>query len=157
MSSRRLAHGLFVAGAALWLLAIAGWRWSARVPEPRSAERSGEIAPLAMLPESEIDSALNVTVDGNLFRLERSPVAAPATEPAVVTPPIRFRPALVLAGVVGGPPWSALLEGIPGREGPWVARAGDKLGELTVRHVAKDSVVVSAPDTTWRLTLRRFR
>jgi hypothetical protein len=62
---------------------------------------------------------------------------------------------LVLAGTVGGPPWAALVEGIPGREGAVLVRAGDVLGTLTVRTVKRDTVTIQARDTVWRLSLKK--
>jgi hypothetical protein len=93
------------------------------------------------------------------FRLSRQPATvaySPALEglapPVVVRPP---RPALVLRGIVGGPPWSAILDGIPGRDGSIVVRRGDSLGTLVVRAVGRDTVIINGADTTWRLTVKR--
>jgi hypothetical protein len=61
----------------------------------------------------------------------------------------------VLRGIIGGPPWSAILEGIPGREGSVVLRRGDTIAALRVRAVRRDTVVVEGADTTWRLTVKR--
>jgi hypothetical protein len=69
-----------------------------------------------------------------------------------VTPP---KPRLVLRGILGGPPWDALIEGIPGREGSAVVRTGDKLAGLLIRSVRRDTVVVRGADTTWKLTMGR--
>ena len=55
-----------------------------------------------------------------------------------------------------GPPWQALLEGVPGREGTAVVvRRGDVLGDLRIRDVTGTTVTVVGPDTTWRLTVRK--
>lgn len=92
------------------------------------------------------------------FRLDRRPAAVPfrvELEGAPPAAPSPSRPALSLRGVVGGPPWEALVEGFPGREGSVLVRRGDRVGDLAVRRVAPDTVVISGQDTTWTLTLRK--
>jgi hypothetical protein len=121
------------------------------VPAPMSEPRRID-------PDS-IARAAAYIVANNPFRLSRQPATvayAPELEglapPPVVRPP---RPDLVLRGIVGGPPWSAILEGIPGRDGSVVARRGDSLGTLIVRAVGRDTVIIKGADTTWRLTVKR--
>lgn len=101
-----------------------------------------------------------IVVARNPFRLDRSPspilfrsVAEQAIQQAmpVMQQP---RPALTLRAVVG-PPWEALVEGLPGRSGVVVVRAGDKVGDLTIRLIRGDSVVIQGADTTWRLGISR--
>jgi len=60
----------------------------------------------------------------------------------------------MLSGVFG-PPWQAVLEGIPGKQGSVVVRVGDVFGELRIRSIRRDTVVVQGADTTWKLTVRR--
>jgi hypothetical protein len=93
------------------------------------------------------------------FRLSRHP-ATVAYSPALegLAPPQAARaprPNLVLVGIVGGPPWSAILDGLPGRDGSVLVRRGDSLGTLVVRAVGRDTVVIKGADTTWRLTVKR--
>ena len=155
--TRHVAHALVAVGAVMWVVAIVGWRHRAPVDEMERAGSVNAVGPLAVQPDSVLDSALDVVLASDPFRLAQWTTAASSVAPPGALPPVRFRPALVLSGVVGGPPWSAVIEGVPGREGPWVARAGDQFGELKVKRVAKDTVVIVASDTTWRLTLRRFQ
>ena len=63
---------------------------------------------------------------------------------------------LSLLGIVwdGGRDPTALLEGLPGVEGPRVVRRGEHVGDLRVRTIARDHVMVLGPDTTWILTVR---
>ncbi len=76
------------------------------------------------------------------------PVPSPPPEP--VRPPA---PALMLRGVVGGPPWMALLEGVPGQTGAVMLAQGDTLGMLRVVRVMADAVVLRDADSTWTLQL----
>jgi hypothetical protein len=94
------------------------------------------------------------------FRLERhpSPIAyRPELEGVAPLPPSPKppKPPLVLAGILGGPPWEALIEGIPDHAGAVLVRQGDAFGDLKVRSVRRDSVIIQSADTTWRLGIKR--
>ncbi len=160
--------------AMLWILAllvmVLGWqRWRRAEPDvdpPPSALQASPPAPRA-LPRARLAAAGRAVVGGNPFRLDRAPApigfnqpAAPGMMPGMggpYVPPPPPRPQLAVTGIVG-PPWQALLEGVPGREGTAVVvRRGDVLGDLRIRDVTRTTVVVSAPDTTWRLTVRRWQ
>ena len=108
-------------------------------------------------PEA-LRAASEALVTRDPFRLERRPSAvpySPALESATPPPPRPPRPALAIAGIVGGPPWEALLDGVPGRQGSVLVRHGDTLGGLRIRSVTKDSVRIAGMDTTWALGVRR--
>ena len=94
------------------------------------------------------------------FRLERKPAdvrynpweplaasAAPAPAPS--------RPALALVGLVGGAPWNALLEGVPGRETGMLLQLGDSACGIRFVALRGDTVVLAGFDTTWSLVARR--
>jgi hypothetical protein len=72
-----------------------------------------------------------------------------------VPPPVR--PSLVLKAIVGGPPWSAVVDGIPGQQPGTIVLSGTTFEKLTVKSVGRDTVVIQAPDTAWKLTLSRGR
>lgn len=160
--------------ALLWTLALAfallGWqRW--RGAEPTAVAPPGALEAVPpeprRLPREALAAAGRTVAGGNPFRLDRVPApigfrqpGAPGFpgmpgEPPPYAPPPPPRPQLAVSGIVG-PPWQALLEGVPGREGSAVAvKRGDVLGELRIREVTRTTVVVSSPDTTWRLTVRK--
>lgn len=100
-------------------------------------------------------------VRANPFRLDRGPAPVafsltPQLAPSPVpTAPVMKAPTLVLRGIAGGPPWQALVDGIPGREGATVVKAGDRIGELRVTSINRDTVIMSGMDTTWKLTMVR--
>lgn len=151
--------------AAALVVAVWGWtQWRAAVPAATPAADGGLGAPAAVRPwpRETLEDAAGVLAARDPFRLDRRPADARfvATLPGVMTaaamappPPPPERPPLAFVGVVG-PPWEALVEGIPGREGAVLVRAGDRVGNYRVRSVRPDLVVVQGPDTTWRLTLR---
>jgi hypothetical protein len=106
-----------------------------------------------------LESAVEVIANLNLFRPERTSAeehtsAQPTMATAMPQPP-SAKPRLVLRGVLGGPPWDAIIEGIPGREGSAVLRAGQSLGGVTVRAVRQDTAWARGFDTTWTLILGR--
>jgi hypothetical protein len=73
----------------------------------------------------------------------------------LVSPSVR--PTFVVKAIVGGPPWSAVVDGIPGQQPGTIVRSGNTFDKLTVRSVGQDTVVIQAPDTAWKLTLSRGR
>jgi hypothetical protein len=152
--------------AAAVLVALVGWRaWREAVPAGEAAAATPLGAPADLRPWSRplLQDAATILAARDPFRLDRRPadVRFTATLPGVNAqgpappppPPPPERPPLVFAGVIG-PPWEALLEGVPGREGAVLVREGDRLGNLRVRIVRPDLLVVQSPDTVWRLRLK---
>lgn len=133
------------------------------------AERLPATAVVTPLPQAaaaprpfEADSiarASEYTVANDPFRLSRHPAAvaySPALEGLAPSPQARPpRPNFVLRGIVGGPPWSAIIDGIPGREGSVLLRRGDSVAAFVIRAVGRDSVIIKGADTTWQLTVKR--
>jgi hypothetical protein len=99
-------------------------------------------------------------VEANPFRFDRGPASVryqaelegSSGPPSPATPP---KPTLVLRGIVGGPPWEAMVDGIPGRQGSVLIRQGDTLGQLDVRAISRDTVTIRGADTTWKLAMKR--
>jgi len=85
-------------------------------------------------------------------RFDSTAITAPITLPK---PPASPKPHLTLRGIVGGPPWDAIVEGLPNREGSYVVRGGDSVSGLKVRSVRPDRVTIRGMDTTWILKLDR--
>jgi hypothetical protein len=106
----------------------------------------------------DVSHAAASLIDTDPFRAARhpSPVAYRSDLEGAPPPPLRApRPALTVSGIIGGPPWSAVVEGVPGREAGMVVQSGDTLGGLKVNAVKRDTVVITGMDTTWRLVVRR--
>lgn len=94
-------------------------------------------------------------VDADPFRFDRRPASLPfgaRPHDAAAAPRYTARTPTI-AGIVG-PPWRAAIEGMPGREGSVLVAAGDTVGGWRVVSVRRDSVVIQALDTTWRLPVR---
>jgi type II secretion system (T2SS) protein M len=112
---------------------------------------------VAMYDAEVLQHAADSLIANDVFRLERKPSAVAFGLPANPTPPPAAKPAIqiVLGGVMGGPPWRAVLSGIPGHNGSVIVAQGDTLGGLRVKSVQRDVVVVQGPDTMWTLKVRR--
>src|ERR1700693_2970374 len=96
-----------------------------------------------MYDPGQLREAADSVASSDPFRLDRHPSAPPIDQPAIaaVTAP-SFH--LELSGVMGGPPWRAIVSGIPGREVGVVVRAGDTLGGIKIRTIRRDSVIIQA-------------
>lgn len=108
-------------------------------------------------PQVLVASA-EVLVTRDPFRVDRRPATvaySPALESGPPPPPRPPRPTLAVAGIIGGPPWEALIEGVPGRQGSVLVRRGDTISGLRVRSVGRDTVHITGMDTTWTLSVRR--
>jgi hypothetical protein len=102
-----------------------------------------------------LQAAAEDIIDGNLFRADRSSAEAAITAvPATIgVPTVSTKPRLVLRGMLGGPPWDVIVDGVPGHDGALVIRVGQTAAGLTVRALRRDTVIVRGFDTTWALTL----
>jgi hypothetical protein len=152
------------ANAALVLTALGGLAlgvrlvaWPlVRVVLPPPASAAAVVSPAVSLLEP--DSLVHWTVARDPFRVMRRPssvlydpvrLAQPATPP----PP---KPVLALVGIVwdNGRDPTALLEGLPGVDGPRPVRLGETIAGLQVKAIKPDRVVITGLDTTWTLTVR---
>lgn len=158
---RRALLGLW--SAAGLLTAGAAGTWIGNLP--RRTRPRWDVPATLSLPvsgDSTMFAAAAVRVrTRDPFRLDRRPTTlrfnpwallgppAPAPRP---TPP---RPVLTLAGIVGGPPWSALIEGIPGRESGALLSVGDSVSGIRLLGIRGDTARLAGFDTTWTLTPRQ--
>ncbi len=143
-------------------LGAAAVRTSRARPDPVLAPpvQVAGIAPMRALSADSVDMWMAEAIDGDPFRLSRRPATrASATAGRVDQPSLSPqrppRPVLVLKGIVGGPPWQAIVSGLPGQPGETVVTSGARFETLVVQSIARDLVVIQAPDTAWRLTIKR--
>jgi hypothetical protein len=112
-------------------------------------------------PEPVRSPSVQRIVERNPFRFDRvaSRVAYGALlQPTEATRATKVpRPNLLVVGIAGGSPWQAVIDGIPDRSRGVVARPGDSFGDLRIRMITRDSVVVLWRDTTWTLLVRGSR
>jgi hypothetical protein len=110
-------------------------------------------------PDDSLAVATDALVANDPFRLSNSPPEVrydPAADGAQTSTiaAAQPRPALVLKAIVGGPPWQAVIDGIPGQPPGTIVRTGSKFEHLTVHAVTRDSVVIRGIDTSWVLSFR---
>ncbi len=155
--TRRVEIGVWAVTLALIVAAVVGWR-STGLASATPHVRLPAAPSLTPAPSgSRLGVLASRIVARNPFRLDRKPasIAYGSASLAIPGAPMGVpRPPLMLSGVFG-PPWQAVLEGIPGKQGSVVARVGDAFGELRIRSIRRDTVVVQGADTTWKLTVRR--
>jgi hypothetical protein len=166
MSLASLQRLLALANLALIALVIVRWRAAASPPPsvdivpPGLHRRSVNVT----FDEDSLASAADVVVDGDPFRIANAPTSvayAPTTDGpqqigAAIVAPVRVpHPVLVLRAIVGGPPWQAIVDGLPGEPPGTIVNAGMIVSSLKIRSVSRDTVLVQGTDTTWRLTLGR--
>ena len=115
--------------------------------------------PTLAFTRSALRAAAEATVANDPFRLSNSPPdvdAAIRSQSAKQSGPTRApHPALVLKAITGGPPWQAIVAGMPGQSGDALVAPGAVFGALTVQSITRDAVIVHAADTTWTLSLKR--
>lgn len=157
------SYGMAMA-ALIGLTGVGVIRWRAAVPAIRhqSTSMGSTAASLADSLEAALAEAEDLTTTNDPFRLANAPASVrfnPNNEnvgggPVVAAaPPVR--PNMTLKAIVGGPPWQAIVDGIPGQPQGTVVRAGNAFDKLVARAVTRDSVVIQGPDTTWVLSFRR--
>lgn len=143
-------------GAGIRVLSAAGERAEFA---PKSLAVSAERVAIS---DDSIGEAAGNAVANDPFRLANRPATmrfdarTEGAGPGALPPP-SVRPAFVLKAIVGGPPWQAIVDGIPGQPMGTIVRTGVVFDKLTVRAITRDTVVIQAPDTTWKLTIKRDR
>ena len=116
---------------------------------------AGVTRTLALPNADSLADAAATIVANDPFRLSNTPPTVRFTAAMNgVAPPPPVRPPFAVRAIVGGPPWSALLDGVPGQPGSVVVSAGSTYDKFRIRSVSRDTVVVQAPDTTWKLTIK---
>lgn len=148
--------------ATVSMATLAGFRVMRAVPAAGSAPTPvvREVAAYAVEDSDQLAAAARDIIRLNPFRLERRPAdvgygQAYEPDPPPEPPPTRAIPAIVVTGIIGGPPWEAVLEGVPGMGRSVLAREGDAFGNLRILGVWPDSVIVQGADTTFTLIFER--
>ena len=158
MNARRAERWMWLVAGVLLSTAAVRWRAATRTLVQVEGPIAEGTDTLTEVDAARIAEEVERTVSNDVFRASRRPsptVFTPTVNELAPTVAVRPpRPALAVTGIIG-PPWAAVLEGVPGREGSLIVYAGDSLGALKVRQVRRDSVVIHGPDTTWRLGVRR--
>ncbi len=118
----------------------------------------GPAAAQSPAPAAEGAGLLRLASSTTPFRLDRQPPTVryglPAGPPAPPPPPRPPKPVLQLTGIVWGAEPAAIVEGVPGIEGPSVFAVGQIVGGLRLTRLEKDGAKLAGMDTTWVLKVR---
>ena len=161
---KRVIFHVLAAASSVILCGTAVVRW--RTAVPIAAAPAAKVPEIAQSFDDSLDDALESAeasiVSNDPFRLANAPATvrydpgddlAPSATGVIQAAPLR--PTMTLKAIVGGPPWQAVVDGLPGQPANTVVRAGAKYDKLVARSVTRDSVVIQGPDTTWVLSFRR--
>jgi hypothetical protein len=152
-----------VLAAATALIVVGAIRWRAAIAPMLTQRVSLGAAPHVSLDaiDSVVAEAADYTVSNDPFRLSNAPATvrfdAKNDHPQFggAVPLAIARPRLTLKAILGGPPWQAVIDGLPGQPPGTVVRSGATFDKLTARLITRDSVVIQGADTTWVLTFGR--
>ena len=110
-----------------------------------------------MYDPDQMRQAADSVASTDPFRLDRHPLRQTLATPAAASPSDAMISALHLElnGVSGGPPWRAIISGIPGHDGAVVVNAGDTVGGIKFRTIRRDTVIAQTKDSTITFTLKR--
>lgn len=154
-------------GLAGWSIFASLGEWSRALPRHSAAGVTIEPSWRSTIDSSppvdslELATAASGIRERNPFRWDRRPTGVlfnpwePVAPPITNLPATPPKPSLSLSGVVGGPPWAALIEGIPGREGGVLLNVGQEAGGVQLRELVGNVATLTGFDTTWVLTPRQ--
>ena len=151
-----------LAFAALMTIGVVRWRDAVPALPVASLNLDVVARPNTDSLEAHLAESEALIVSNDPFRIANEPAGvrfdatvetSAGANPIVAPPPLR--PVMTLKAVIGGPPWQAVIDGIPGQAQGTLVRTGSAFDKLVMRTVTRDSVVVQGPDTTWILSFRR--
>lgn len=124
---------------------------------PATAAVIHPLRPIQTLQPESLDAQEQRLRTRNPFGFASVPEATQPPQFGMPVPPVAphmMPPQVALQGVAG-PPWTAVLSGLPGRPNQTVVMVGDTVGSARIRAIRRDTVVVQLGDSTVRLSLVR--
>lgn len=149
---------LWIVTALLVIISIVTWssvaaRYSRQPVAPQEGDTTG-----AAFNEAQLARAADSVVTFDPFRLERKPSSVAFGTPVLPqegSAAMVSRAQLILKGTVGGPPWQAIMSGIPGKDGNVVLAQGDTVAGYKIKRIKRDTAIVQGDDSTMTLTVRQ--
>lgn len=152
-----LERSLWVGTFAVLCATVASNRSKAAMNDDLRVSLAHTDPDITMFDEDTLTAAAERTAQSDPFRADRHPASVPfsMTPAGIPAPLIPAGPPLRIAlrGTIGGPPWRAILSGIPGHEGTVLLSPGDSLGGILVRRVTRDSAIIRLKDSTWAVAI----
>jgi hypothetical protein len=161
MTTRRLRDVMWASTIVALLFLPLAWRLGVSDSEYVTRPLPGGAREVRRVPADSVRAVAVRVAEHDPFRIDHTPAAVPyramqdGSAEQAPPPPKPPKPRLSLSGIVGGPPWTAILDSVPGRDGSVLVRKGDTLGGLKVRSVGRDTVIVQGADTVWKLIVKR--
>ena len=158
LDGRERVVRLAVLGAALVLLAKGVLRYRATAEDAQVAAASVRLMASARARGWSVDSLRSAAAEAALSRAfvsERASAPRATQAARVPAPPASSGTQPVLRGILGGPPWSAIIAGLPALPGAVVMRPGDTVAGFTVVRMARDTVVLRGGGRSWFVTWAR--
>jgi hypothetical protein len=125
---------------------------AAYISTPGYASGKIEIVPRRFVPA---DSTIAFVADNDPFRLSNEGVDSTSAIVAsgAANPTTGNTARLTVRGIIGGPPWAAIIDGVPGKPPGTVVHVGDVFAAVRIRSIRARAVVVTTKDSTLTLTL----
>lgn len=119
---------------------------------------AGPAAAQSQPPAAQGAGLLRLASSTTPFRLDRrAPTVRyglPAVPPEPPPPPRPPKPPLQLTGIVWAAEPAAIVEGVPGIEGPAVFTVGQIVGGISLTRLKADQAEFAGLDTAWTLKVR---
>jgi hypothetical protein len=137
-------------------LGVAHRRWARALPSGTiEVQRIPSIA-RAIAGATMTDEDESLLASRDMFRLPLSDRSKRlAALPPSIQPMGTTHPTLTIKAIVGGPPWQAIVDGIPGQSQGAIVQAGATFGGIIIASVGRDSVRVRTADSAWTLFYRK--
>ncbi len=133
-------------------LAFAGARSSGANPAPAPTPEPSRA--VVMAERTPVEVARSRPFRRSPFRTgDATAGGATALSDAVQAPPAVPLAPITVQAIVGGPPWGALLLGLPGTAGPRVVRPGDRFDPVQVMEIQAERVTLASTDSSWSIAL----
>lgn len=96
------------------------------------------------------------TVAANPFRSTRDAAPLPFGSVAPVVLDAPPAPVQITVTGVAGPPWAAIVQGLPSRPQGMVLRPGQRVAGIEVVHISQAGVRLRSADSVWTVGVRRL-
>ena len=157
MIARAGSTGLWIVSSSLLIWAVS--RYAGVGSDLWSVRKRRELPAVVQLRDppnaDSLGNAAERATRLNPFRPDRSFADSSAAAPGVPAPNMAPNAGAQLSvrGILGGPPWIVVLQGLPGAPNAVVLRSGDTIAGFSLMRVRRDTVWLRGPQSQHTLTL----